>query len=127
MTGIFGHNNQVLVRTDSPPLHLRNAEFKPVIFSRLRLLGRYCFKRGVVERLSAHAINSNPGEIDGNTTTTRVYGAGGAQRPIRTSTVTFGWVLNAPKPTESNDDTELERENTDSAKIMFDPSGARRI
>jgi len=126
MTERLGHNNQVLVRTDSPPLHLRNAECEPIIFSRLGLFCRYCFKRGVVERLSAHTINSNPGEIDENTTTMRVRGAGGAQRLIRTSAVTFGWVPNAPEPTESDNKTELEGEDTDSAKIMFDPSDARR-
>lgn len=34
-----------VARTYSPPLHLRNTEREPFIFSGLRLLGRYCEKK----------------------------------------------------------------------------------
>ena len=65
------------------------------------------FQRKSFKRLSAHTINSNPVETDGNTTTIRVRGAEGAQRPIRTSTITLKYVPNAFDPTGSDDDMEL--------------------
>ena len=74
---IWTQQSRRLVRTDSPPLHLRNPVCEPFIFSGFRLLGRYCFEEKSVKRLSAHTINSNPGGIDGKTTTIRVRGAGG--------------------------------------------------
>ena len=74
---IWTQQSRQLIPTDSPPLHLRNAECEPFIFSGLRLLGRYYFEKKSVKRLSAHTINSNPGEIGGKTTTIRVRGAGG--------------------------------------------------
>ena len=34
-----------VVRTYSPPLHLRNTECEPIIFSGFRRLGRYCSEK----------------------------------------------------------------------------------
>ena len=89
--GYFGTTTEGnLGRTDSPPLHFRNTECEPIISSGLGLLGRYCWKEQSNKRLSAHTINRNPGEIDGNTTTMRARGAGGGQGLIRKDCVGFG-------------------------------------
>jgi hypothetical protein len=111
----------VLVRTDSPPLHFRNAKCEPIISPGLGLLCRYCFKGKSDKWLSAQTINSNRGEIDGNTTTIRACGAGDAQRHIHTSFRGFTRRLNGASP---KDDTGLKKENTDSAKTTFDPNRA---
>ena len=44
---------------------------------------------------------------------------------IRKSAVKFRWVQDAFEPTKSDDDTELEKGNTDSVKTAFDPNNAR--
>lgn len=98
----------IMLRTDSPPLHLRNPKRKPIISSGLGFLGRYCSESRSDDY--QHTINSSRGKIDGNTTKTRVRGARGAESLIHTNAITFRWVYGAVEPTEPEDDTILEKE-----------------
>ena len=53
-------------------------------------------------------------------------GPGGAKRFVCTSTVMLGRIPDAFDSTGSDDDTELEKVDTDSARITFDPRKIRK-
>ena len=67
-----GPADTIKVRTDPPPLHLRNTIREPIISSRLGLLGRYCSESRSSDY--QHTINS------GLDTTTRERAVLGGRR-----------------------------------------------
>jgi hypothetical protein len=95
-------------------------------FLRIQTSWSLLFRREVGQAIISTHDQLQPGEIDGKTTTIRGRGSGGTRRFVHRSADKFWWVQDGFEPTESDDDMELKRENTDSVKTVFDPNNTKR-